>query len=338
LSFVLILLAACEPEPLPDLEPPEVDLGSIEIVGAGAGLLETGRIYGHMAHLVGESIDDEPLSLGAVAVRNATTGRAEVTVSASVAGFSDVDTRTENVEAGSERTLTFAPKLDARAFQALDGDTPAQLDITLDVRGERVTSGFAEVTLVPTGTLPWEASGGDTRGLAMTLVTPDDPAVQQLVDAAEANVPDGQFGGYPQEPIAITDEMEAIHDALVAGGLVVDPLPDGLFDAPTTLALPGDLLAEPTGHALEAALLYASAYEAVGLQAGVVLTDDRVLVGARVVEDGDLVVLDLQADSSAFDDLAAAGVVAFQERLEREDFLFLDLERVRELGLRPVPR
>ncbi len=339
LMVIAIAATACKPPPIEET-PPMLELGAVEVVGAAAGVLREGRLYGYMAHLIGQEVNGEVLALGAVVLQNTSTRRANLGLRGGVIEFpgSD-DSREVRIESGTSATYTLAPTLDLAAVAALTEPATATLEVVVTIDGVDAPAVTAPLEVSPRSVVPFRVGEQDLRGLAVVSVVPSHPEVLTLLRQAERIVPDGGLNGYDGDEAGVVDEMAAVYSVISDQGMSFTSLEVGFFDDEAYVAGPDELLAAGEGTVVDGAMLLAGAFEAIGLETYITYLADHMLVAARTSPGGALYALD-PAMVGVDDFIAAAGEGArrFEEAAEDDpDFLAVSLALARESGFAPMP-
>ena len=160
----------------------------------------------------------------------------------------------------------------------------AQLELSILDGKQTVFEDSRALELLPRDYLPtWEKIGADTLRPAIhnvaAWVTPNDPAIDRLLAAAKQRLGAREAFSGPQS--ATLPQVRAIYDELQARGMsyVMDPDigSDGFVGQRTRL--PAEVLASTNAQCLEGTLLFASALEALGLDAIIVTVPGHAFVG-----------------------------------------------------------
>jgi hypothetical protein len=231
-----------------------------------------------------------------IALTNIGTKDRELRVDAEIVGLTKVFSNTVTVLKGLAEIVPVVPPLaaggDAGATRA---ETTAPLHVKITAidpppAGEKVVYESSDPVVI----LPREALVLSVRvdeGAVKPLddyvgawVTPTAPPVAALVDAAKRRAPKVTFAG-PQAPSV--PQVGAIYDELAARGasFVMDAAVAGDSGQPQTTRLPAPVLATNAGSAVEGAIVFASAIEALGLEAFIVRVPGHAFVGWHSAKD-----------------------------------------------------
>jgi hypothetical protein len=215
-------------------------------------------------------------------------------ISLSIQGFSQPDIHTVNALPRTQSTSFIPPVLNEQVVRHLttDNDTSLQVHVT-DTAGHNYYLDDSPLLLRSRWQMQWTA--GNRLRIA-AWVTPDDPAIAQLVGRAANHLalqvspaPAALVGYSRATPRSVRDQVDAIFDALrldyhirYIQASVPYAGPGGTSTALEMVKLPAEVLEEQSGMCVELTLLLASAVESIGLHAEIVITPGHAFLGVAV--------------------------------------------------------
>jgi hypothetical protein len=214
------------------------------------------------------------------------------------------ETAVETVTLGPGETVKIAqnPPLTPDALGMLRDMKQAMLHIQIDYlkEGEKrlIYEGTAPITVYSREDFPWGIPGYRTgRAFIAAMVTPNDPALDELIRVAADYHPGGTImWGYGDETDSdgqVWNNMKAIYDA-VADAYNMTYVATGLpFTSPEEEAeglylqrikLPYEVLETHSGMCIELALLFASAFEKLYLDPVIIHVPGHAYVAVQIAE------------------------------------------------------
>lgn len=255
-------------------------------VAAGVyGQVELARVHrGHTLNLSG-SRDAEPVPLVVHRVVNRGEAPRRVQLSAALGDSPSVEAF--EVPPGGHRDVPMVPPLGPAALRGDGTRREADIELRLrsgDIRAER----RHPVQFYAPDVCTWHIEDPQTMEVhrhpevMARWVTPDDPAVRELVARYERTqaAPEAlQIGGDHGADVA---RMDRVWKVLLAQGLEYRTGEDvdlTRFGAGQRLQFPRDTIARRSGNCLDLTVLLASVFEAIGLPAALVLCTGHAFLG-----------------------------------------------------------
>ncbi len=215
-------------------------------------------------------------------------------ISLSIQGFSQVETHTVSASTRVQTTGFIPPLFGSQALRNVtaEDNTSVQVHVT-DTAGRDYYLDDSPLLLYSRWLMQWVASN---RLLIAAWVTPDDPAIAQLITLAAnhlaiqpAPAPAAMVGYNKASPRAVRDQVDAIFDALrldyhmrYVQASVPYSGPGDTSVALQQIKLPAEVLQQRSGMCVELTLLLASAVESIGLHAEVVIIPGHAFLGVAV--------------------------------------------------------
>jgi hypothetical protein len=311
-------------------------------------------------HLYGPYFDD----LVITSLTNYNADPAKVRVEASVSNYTDVAVDTITLSPGETIEVRQNPPLLPNALELLHGMRNASLHVQIDYlkEGERrlIYEGTQPLTVYSRDDFPWRIPGyyNGTMFLA-TMVTPNDPALDELLRAAADYHPDGiitfQYGDEYDADHSVWKRMKAIYEA-VADYYDVTYVATGTEFIPQEeaeegfwlqrLKLPYEVLESHSGMCVELSNLFASAFEKIILRPVVITVPGHVYVGLPISWDSETYYFleTTMVGQHSFEEAVQYANQSFMENAlpyidaDRKDLYFwLDVTEARQEGIWPIP-
>ena len=304
-------------------------------------------------HLYGEKLDDFAI----VTLTNRNVVPVKVTVETEIVGYTFPSKDT--VEIGPSETIEVRqnPRLNLEAVDLLNAQHPADFHIHVvyleDGQPREMLDETAETLVYSRKEFPWVLEGfeyDENLALLAAMVTPHDPAVEELIRVAADYHPYGLMtSGYHSEH----DESGSVWDRLEAIWRAEDEYYDLTYistwvsfapGAVQRIRMPADVLKEKSGNCIELALLYASAAEALDLEPAIVLVPGHAYVGVRT-DDVNANYYFIETTLIGYSDFQGAidsGTRNFEEAYPHIDaheipYGWVTIANAREDGILPIP-
>jgi len=211
-------------------------------------------------------------------------------VSVQVPGWSDRETQIVELAPGASQKLIFAPSFLPRLYQNHEIVAATASVSVADLDGSNVFEATAPIRLRSSEDMYW---GPDFKfaSFIASWVTPHDPRVEAVLAEAKRYTPDHRLPGYEEWKNAEAQEQEtyreskAIYTALQRMGLsyVKSSLTlGGNRDFSERVRMPEVSLGETSMNCIDAAVMYASLFENLGMDAKVIVVPGHAYVGVRV--------------------------------------------------------
>jgi hypothetical protein len=273
-----------------EMQPSQEDAG-FSVDKLKADYVYTSELITIIYPLYGSKLDDFVI----VTLTNENVAPIKVLVESEISGYTEKATDTVTVEAGGTLEVRQNPRLIPNMIDNLNTEKPAQVHI----RVAALVEGTEKVILDETGDtliyarrdFPWSISGFTDEQvfeLMAAMVTPSDPSVEKLIRQA-ANYTDSGimwsgYGGHVHDDDGgVKQRLAAIWEAetrdyqLTYVSTWVSFAPGSV----QRIRLPAETLEQNGGNCIELALLYASAAEALDLEAAIVGIPGHAFVAVR---------------------------------------------------------
>ena len=311
-------------------------------------------------HLYGSYFED----LVVAAITNYNPDPVKLRVESTVANYTDVAVDTITLEPGETHEVRQNPPLAPDALDLLHGMKNASLHLQIDYlkEGEKrlIYEGTEPMTVYSRDDFPWGIPGYYSGAIFLaTMVTPNDPALDELLRVAADYAPGRQMlPGYSDaldSDYQAWNIMKAIYDAVsdhyevtyVATGLPFvtrEEKEEGFWLQ--RLKMPYEVLESRSGMCAELSLLFASAFEKMNLRPILVRIPGHMYVGIPISED---------SSSYYFLESTMVGQRSFEEAVQYANrsfmeydlpyldqdrldvYQWIDVKEAREEGIWPLP-
>lgn len=291
--------------------------------------------------------DQRKWGVVSVQVSNSTDSEQRYRIAVRVPGWSDQEVQMVNVSAGAAKTFLFAPSFLPRLFANREiAAATAQVKIT-DLAGNAIYDSTVPVRIRAVEDMYW-GKGFKYAQFIASWVTPHDSRVENVLGAAKELMPGRRLPGYEEWKDAAGQEKEtrlqarAIYLALQQGKLsyVKSSL---TFGANTNISerirTPRESIAVSSANCIDAAVLFASAFENLGMEPVIVLVPGHAYAGVKIAEN---------SDRYLYIDVALTGRVPFENavgsadrglaRLQPSQITKIGISDARRAGIYPMPQ
>ena len=213
-------------------------------------------------------------------------------ISVHVAGWSDSEVRDVQLEAGARQTLVFAPSFLPRFYQNREIIAATAGVSVSDVSGRTVYTTTVPLRLRSAEDIFW-GKDFEYAPFIASWVTPHEPLVEGMLSRAKEYMADHRLPGYEDWKNVTGQEREtyqeakAIYTALQEAGLsyVKSSLTlGGHEEYSERVRMPRASLHDSSANCIDAAVMYASLFENLGMDPKVIIIPGHAYVGVRVAE------------------------------------------------------
>jgi hypothetical protein len=354
------------PESAPEVTNVDTDLGPRAAASGNSPLdnVDFDIVYSDLLpviyHLYGSYFED----LVNTTLTNHNDRPVKVRVETGIPNYTDAAIETVTLRAGETVEVRQNPTLLPEAIELLHGMKNASLHLRIDVldEGEQrlVHESTEPLTIYSRDDFPWGIPGYYNGSMFLaTMVTPNDPAVDDLLRAAADHSPSGiitfQYDDEDDSNHSVWNRMKAIYEAVadeydviyVATGIPYVPREEeaeGLILQ--RLKLPYEVLETHSGMCVELSTLFASAFEKILLRPVLITVPGHVYVGLPISWDSDTYYF-LEATMVSRYSFEEAVQVANQSFMENalpyieadvyDLYFWVDVYEARQEGILPIP-
>ncbi len=327
LIFIAIFSMACSlstltsntNQALPTQQPSSYSIDNIQV-----DYLYTSELITIIYPLYGNQLDDFVI----VTVTNQNDVPVKVVVESEITDYTTKSIDTVDVQAGETLEIRQNPRLNPDVIDELNVEKLAQVHIRVVALQEGVEKPLldetAETVVFARRDFPWSISGfedDEVFDLVSAMVMPNDPSVEALIRQAADYTDSGMmwagYGGHIDDDNGgVWDRLQAIWHAEQDYDLTY--INTWVSFAPgdvQRIRLPSEVLDQRSGNCIELAILYASAAEALDLEAALILVPGHAFVGIRT---------DTQNANYYFIETTMIGDATFSEAIDSAKSTFED--------------
>lgn len=263
-----------------------------------------------------------------------------------VLGWSDEEIQVAEVAPGGTQTLLFAPAFLPRFYKNHEiVAATAQISVN-DLSGQMVYENTVPVRLRSAEDIYW-GSGFKYAQFIASWVTPHDLELEGVLARAVNFVPDRRLPGYEdwknaeQQQQETYREARAIFMALKGQGLAyVNSYSTlgGHQDLSERVRMPRVSLVQSSANCIDAAVMYASLFENLGMDATVVIVPGHAYAGVRVARGSEkFLFIDVALTGRTTFDAAVASAERGLARRSASSVKQIVIQQARAAGIYPMP-
>lgn len=337
--------ASAQEDPREQMNQPEPEAGGVRLVQSSWFITSGGNFPTFLAHTFGGLFD----AMGSVTLHNSASQPREVLLEVELIGYSRASRRVITLEGGERAEVGVTPNFDFAGLYEITSPIHADVEVRVIEGGELVDLYGERIIVDPLQRIRWflEEEGEiiDMRPFVATLITPEDRdhAIQTLLTEAAAQTQSKSIYGYQAATREdIEDQIGSVYRALQARGMVYTSVTGGFFDGAQYVKLPADSLATNSANCIDGALVFASAFEAMGMDPLLVFMSGHALVGVWVDPEHTiwLPIETTMIGSHSFEDAVSVGLETIEQQRASNDPLLVsyDVKTLREAGILPINR
>ena len=306
-----------------------------------------GEIYPVFANYASlQRLSDRTFGVVSVNLSNPTETTLRRRVSVKIPGWSDEEIQTAELAPGAVRTLVFAPAFLPRLYQNREiVAATARVEIT-DQAAKNVYETTLPVRLRSAEDMFW-GNGFKYAPFIASWVTPHDRQVETVLARARQFAPDHRLPGYEtwkdagQQEQSTYRQARAIFTALQASGLSYVKSSLTLGDhkgVSERVRMPRVSLSQSSANCIDAAVMYASLFENLGMDSTVVIVPGHAYAGVRVAEGSPkFLMIDVALTGRTTFTAAVASAENGLARHPRSAITQVMVEEARSAGIYPMP-
>lgn len=306
-----------------------------------------GEIYPVFANYASlQKQNERSFAVVSVNISNPTDTTLRERIAVKVPGWSDQEIQMIELAAGAMRTYLFAPTFLPRFYQNREiAAATAQISVT-DLAGRNVYETTLPVRIRSAEDMYWGSNFKYAPFIA-SWVTPHDLKVEAVLGHAAALVPDHRLPGYEdwknsgQQEQETYREAQAIFIALKRLGLsyVKSSITLGDHkDLSERVRMPRVSLGHNSANCIDAAVMYASLFENLGMDATVTIVPGHAYAGVRVARGSQkFLFIDVALTGRATFESAVASARRGLARYNASSVTRVLIQQARESGIYPMP-
>ncbi len=240
-------------------------------------------------HLYGSLLDD----FVEIYITNNSSVTSSILVETEIDGYTTISSDTVEIAPGERTEIRQNPRLIPESMEKLNSQRYANFVIRVTLltegEGDLLLSESNEILLYSRRDYTW-VTGFDVQGnhdLLAAYVTPNDPAVEELLRRAANYTSSGQiwsgYGGHIEDDNGgVLERLQAVWQAEKEYNLTyVSTWVSFTPEASQRMRLPFEVLDQEGGNCIELVFLYASAVEAMDLESNIVLVPGHAYLAVR---------------------------------------------------------
>ena len=291
--------------------------------------------------------DQRKWGVVSVKVSNPTDSDQRYRIAVRVQGWSDQEVQIVDLSAGAARTFIFAPTFLPRLYQNRE-ITAATVHVNVtDIAGDPVYSTTVPVRMRAVEDMFW-GKGFKYAEFIASWVTPHDARVENVLTEAKELMPGRRLPGYEEWKNATGQEREtrlqaqAIYTALQKQKLsyVKSSLTFGSnTNVSERVRTPRESIMASSANCIDAAVLFASAFENLGMEPVIVLVPGHAYVGVKNAENSNRFLYIDVALTGRFNFEAAVGSAdRGLARVQPSQITKIEIADARRAGIYPIPQ
>ena len=328
-----------------DLRPPTPVRQPVPLYKIQAGI--DGEIYPVFANYASlQRQGDRTFGVVSVTLSNTAAEPMFRRVSVRIPGWSDEEIQTVEVDPGITRTVIFAPAFLARLYQNHEiAAATAHVTIT-DTASNNSYETTVPVRLRSVEDMFW-GNGFKYASFIASWVTPHDHIVEGVLSRAKGFTRDHRLPGYENWKSAAQQEQEtyrearAIFNVLQRMGLSYVKSSATLGDhkgVSERVRMPRVSLAQSSANCIDAAVMYASLFENLGMDASIVIVPGHAYAGVRVAEGSPkFLLIDVALTGRSTFEAAVASAQSGMASHAPSTVTQVMVEKARSSGIYPMP-
>lgn len=267
-------------------------------------------------------------------------------ITVSIPGWSDQEIQMAEVAPGVTRIFRFAPTFLQRAYSNREIAPATVTVIASDAAGRVVFTATTPARIRATEDMYWGARFKYAQLIA-AWVTPHDPLVEDVLSRAKENMPGRRMPGYEEwknvagQTNSTYLQARAIFDALHEMGLsyVKSSLTFGNnTDISERVRLPHETLRRTAANCIDGAVVYAAAFENLGMDPVIVLVPGHAYVGVREAQNStNYLYIETSLTGRATFENSVLSASRGMSKVPNGRVLRVDIAQARAGGIYPMP-
>lgn len=319
----------------------------VQIAEFGTFSASDGRLLTHMLHLMGKPFGQEQqeLHLGSVVLSNSSAQPKDVIVKLNLVGYAEPARQKITLAPSETKTIGLTPSFDFGKIYDVTSSAPATIELEVTtVDGTLLDFASDSVSIPSVNVVPWVIEeNGEVVPLypfVTSLVTPKDRdnEIEKLITDAGKILPEMSIFGYNADPNHTIRVAAAIFLALYQRGIIYTNVTGGYFNASQNVKLPAQSLQTGSANCIDGALVFASAFEAIGFEPIIYFIPGHAFVGIRLQPGGEVLPIETTMVSTGDFEAAvrSAQSSVMQHKGKSELYMEIDVKQMRRIGITPV--
>jgi hypothetical protein len=291
-------------------------------------------------HLCGSNLAGKQFDLVKFHITNRTQRRvAGLRVEVGLQEFSDPAVRTVALDAGRSVEIGLTPNF--RNIGQVTEMRPTSIHMKITQDGRPIYENTKRVTLLSRNDV---LLSQNYFTFCTTMVTPNDRMVDQLVSHAANYAPNRTIAGYQRDSKNVWMEVKAVYETIAALGVhyrsnTTSFLNEGNQIKAQRVTFPAESISGTGANCIDGTLLFASAFENMGLLSYICLVPGHAFVGVKLEKNTTKVLFieTTMVGTNAFEQAIEVGGKKYMESAKASKAQLIDLSHCRSLGIKPFP-
>jgi len=274
-------------------------------------------------------------------ITNNGTAEKEVVFTSEIPGWSENFTKTLSLYPGVPEYVHVLPVWKDKLYTNTE-EADASLVSRIESSGVTVASDTQSVKISPKEDIVWTVSSdGEQISLYHSLsawVTPHDTCVSSLISKAKELAPGRSLGGYAnydglseeEKANKTLSQARAIFYSIKGQGVSYVNTPVS-FSGSQRVKMPADSLAEKSGNCVDGSVLFASAFEALGMRPVIVIIPQHTFVGVETYQNSSryIFIETTLVGSGSFEEAVNEGSDEYNEYKNSSQTIVIDITEYR---------
>lgn len=306
-----------------------------------------GEIYPVFANFASlQKPDQRSFGIVSVTVANSTNVALHERIALRIVGWSDQEIQVVDMPAGTKRTYRFAPTFLPRFYENHEIVAATAEATVSDLSGASVYQATAPVRIRSAEDMYW-GDGFKYAPFIASWVTPHDLTLEAMLGHAKNYIPDHRLPGYEDWKNAEQQEQEtyleakAIFRALKAFGLSYVKSSEtlgGNVGWSERVRKPRISLTQASANCIDAAVMYASLFENLGMEPTVVIVPGHAYAGVRVAAGSSkFLFIDVALTGRSTFEAAVASAQRGLAKQQASSITRVFIQQARDAGIYPMP-
>lgn len=303
-----------------------------------------GKFLTYLAHVLGQEISGTQIHFAKnIEIENLSDEEQQLVLTAVLQGYSEVGTKSITIPAGGVESFYIDVSLDFAALYSVTSPVAGIAEVRLETTTGKVVDVVSRPLQIQSkNTVFWEMPNSegqivDLRPAIVTLVTPQDKGnlIEILITDAGSLLEQGAMVGYQsgQEQVVI-DQAVALYNALKQRGTLYTHVPGGFFDGSQNVKLPAESLSTGSQNCIDGTLVFASAFEALGMRPLIIFMPDHAFVALLLGPQSEYA---LFIETTGLSSLTAEEAMQLGlEKFDEQTCLVVDVSAMRAAGFTPL--
>jgi len=271
-----------------------------------------------------------------------------VRVEICVQGYSESAIDIVDIKQGQTVIIKLTPAFSDKIFEITE-QKPTNVYTKITTEGKIIYEKTKKITLLSRNDMVWMLKEPfDMVWGIVVFVTPHDSqkTIDQLLSLAAERMPNRSLGGYMENLIEgvnnceiVELQVKSIYDTLKKLGVKYVNTPISFGKNAQRIKFPSESLTDLSGNCIELTLVFASAFESLGMRPVIVTVPGHAFVGVYSwADEDDLILIEsTMVGTDSYEEARQLAEETFINNQDSEEFQIIDVELIRTLGVTPAP-